>query len=121
MNSNQISDPKKLKELEYYNTSIELRLLDEQKKFNNSKIELEDAKEKLEILERTINSSNKKIDAVRKEIDKVLKLKQFTPAKPNNMAKTFSNPPPIIQPKSSVPGFSAANTKPGLFGFFKRK
>ena len=125
--NNQISDPKQIHEMRRHNFGIEQLLLAEQKKFNDSKIRLEEFKENLEILQRTAVSLHKKIDAVKREIEKVAKQKKAsaiktntgTPSKPSSIAKTFSNPPPLIQGSKQIQ-FSTATNKPGFLNFFKR-
>jgi hypothetical protein len=118
--SNDCSDPGKIKDLELYNSSIERKLLEEQKRFNNSKIGLDEVREKVEITERTIGSANKKIEAVKREIEKARKNRagmNNQPSKGGAIAKMFSTPPPVIVGKT-IP--KPPTAKSGLFSFFRR-
>lgn len=123
---NQVTDPEKLKEIQKHNEIVEQALLAEQKKFNDSKIRLEDCKEKLEIFERTIVSSHKKIEAVKRELEKLGKLKRSpvpnkqAPVNKPSIAKTFSNPPPVIQNVKILQNPSNSTLKLGILNFFKR-
>ena len=117
----EINDPDSLTK---HNYEAEFILLEEQQKFNESKIVLEEIKDQLEIVERTISLSHKKIDAVKKEMDKVSKQTKppcATPPKPNNIAKIFSNPPPIIQNTKILQNSTDPTTRSGFLSYFRRK
>ena len=117
--SNEINDPKKIAAQERYNQEVEFKVLDEQRKFNYSKMMLDELKEKVEVVDRNVMCSNKKIEAVKREIEKVRKAKQMAPAqKPANVAKIFSSPPPVISNigQNKVPVASRS----GFLNIFRR-
>jgi septal ring factor EnvC (AmiA/AmiB activator) len=119
INSNEINDPKKIAAQERYNQEVERKVLDEQRKFNYSKMMLDELKEKVEVVDRNVVCSNKKIEAVKREIEKVRKNRQGGPVqKPANIAKMFSSPPPVISNvgQSKVPTASRS----GFLNFFRR-
>lgn len=119
INSNEINDPKKIAAQESYNEQVEWKVLDEQRKFNYSKMMLDEFKEKVDVVERNVQCSNKKIEAVKREIEKVRKSKQANPSqKPASIAKMFSSPPPLISNagQSKVPTASRS----GFLNFFRR-
>ena len=119
INSNEINDPKKIAAQESYNEQVEWKVLDEQRKFNCSKMMLDELKEKVDLVERNAVCSNKKIEAVKREIEKVRKSKQsLPPQKPATIAKMFSSPPPVISNagQSKVPTASRS----GFLNFFRR-
>lgn len=118
---NEINDPKKIAAQEAYNNEVEKKLLEEQRKFNSSKLFIEELNEKIETIDRNLGCSNKKIEAVRREIEKVKKTKQVPNVpKPASIAKMFSNPPPIIS--NAAQGGSKVTTasRSGFLNFFRK-
>jgi predicted house-cleaning noncanonical NTP pyrophosphatase (MazG superfamily) len=117
--SNEISDSRKITAQERYNSEVERKLLDEQRKFNSSKILLDELKEKIEVIDRNISCSNKKIEAVKREIEKVKKSKLMPSVqKPVGIAKLFSSPPPVISNMGQ--GKVPSTSRSGFLNFFRR-
>lgn len=121
LQSNEINDTKKISAQEAYNDGVEKKLLEEQRKFNGSKIFLEELGERVETVDRNLSCSYKKIEAVKREIEKVKKSRQVNQVpKPASIAKMFSNPPPVIS--NSVQGGNKVPTasRSGFLNFFRK-
>lgn len=121
MKLNEINDPKKIAAQEAYNNEVEKKLLEEQRKFNSSKIFLEELSEKIETVDRNLSCSNKKIEAVRREIEKVRKSRQAPVApKPVSIAKMFSHPPPVISNVAQGGSKVSTASRSGFLNFFRK-
>jgi len=121
LQSNEINDTHKIAAQEAYNNEVERKLLEEQRRFNASKIFLEELGERLETVDRNLSCSYKKIEAVKREIEKVKKSRQVnTIPKPASIAKMFSNPPPVIA--NNIPGGTKVPTasRSGFLNFFRK-